>query len=64
MPQPETVRDLDVQIEREGGWETVVEVRGNYQRWLSLVLPTARETAALRLPVLAMVSPNTPKGIS
>lgn len=32
VPQPETVRDYDVQINSHGAWRTLVKVSGNYQR--------------------------------
>ena len=31
-PQPETVRDYDLLVEHHGQWQTVAQIRGNYQR--------------------------------
>jgi len=31
-PQPETIRDYDVEVREAGGWRPVVRERGNYQR--------------------------------
>lgn len=53
QPQPETLRDFDLVAHVEGTHTTIATVRGNYQRWLSLVLPRPITTAALRVHVLA-----------
>lgn len=31
-PQPETLRDFDIETERDGAWTTAFEIRDNYQR--------------------------------
>ncbi len=49
-PQPETVRDYDLEVCVAGRWQPLVQVRGNYQR--KRVHPTvAAEGEALRLTV-------------
>ncbi len=52
-PQPETVRDYDLEIESPDGWSAILSVRDNYQRRRSHVLPESRSTTALRVRVHA-----------
>jgi hypothetical protein len=50
-PQPETVRDYEVQILEQDGWKTVCEVRDNYQRSRRHSLPEGTVTKSLRILV-------------
>ena len=50
-PQPETVRDYEVQILEQDGWKTVCEVRDNYQRSRRHSLPEGTVTTSLRILV-------------
>ncbi|MCC5846754.1 MAG: FAD-dependent oxidoreductase [Verrucomicrobia bacterium] len=52
-PQPETVRDYDVEIHMNNQWETVTQQRGNFQRRNFLPLDPDREFTRLRIHVLA-----------
>lgn len=51
VPRPVTIKNLDIQIEQEGLWETVREIRGNYQRLVRVNVPHIR-TSALLIKVL------------
>jgi len=51
-PQPETVRDYEVEVESEGAWVSVASVQGNYQR-LRRHSFEAREVSRVRLRCLA-----------
>ncbi|MCA9078332.1 MAG: FAD-dependent oxidoreductase [Planctomycetaceae bacterium] len=48
-PQPETVSDYAVQIDDQGGWRTVCEVVGNYQRLRRHTFPEGTITRAVRI---------------
>lgn len=52
-PQPETVRDYRLEVERDGAWTELFTERGNYQRRRVHVLPDAGAITALRIVVLA-----------
>ncbi len=54
-PQPETVRDYRLATETPGGWMTLLDVAGNYQRRRVHRLPqgAGASTRALRITVLA-----------
>jgi len=51
-PQPETVRDYALLVERDGTWHTVCEVQGNYQRLCAHDIPE-QPADAIRLTVTA-----------
>lgn len=52
-PQPQTVRDYDVQILQNGEWKTVRSVKNNYQRRNVLTLDEKVNADALRIVVNA-----------
>jgi hypothetical protein len=52
-PQPQTVRDYDVQVLQDGDWKTVRTVKDNYQRRNVLNLEEDVTSDALRIVVNA-----------
>jgi len=46
--QPETVKDFNISIETEEGWDVVEEVRGNWKRTFSKKWGEPHTTSALR----------------
>lgn len=52
-PQPETVRDYNIEIYREGEWELIEEIRGNYQRLNRHRFATPPACEQLRIVILA-----------
>ncbi len=52
-PQPETVRDYQLQQEINGEWKTIVDVKNNYQRLRKHKLPEEIRTRRLRLRISA-----------
>ena len=52
-PQPETVADYQLDVERDGEWQTVAAVTGNYQRRRVHRLGRLAGVTALRLQVSA-----------
>ncbi|MBI1309893.1 FAD-dependent oxidoreductase [bacterium] len=51
VPQPETVRDYSLQINRAGEWLTLCSITNNYQRLLRHSLPPETTASALRILV-------------
>lgn len=51
--QPETVKDFNVIVETRQGWQTVAEIRGNWQRRWSWVLSESQKIMAIRVEVLS-----------
>lgn len=49
---PQCVKDYDLQIETVTGWQTVLEVRDNYQRHRRHELPGSLKATALRVQML------------
>ena len=52
-PQPETVRDYELQARVEGNWQPLARIEGNYQRRRRHVLDTPVTADALRITVHA-----------
>lgn len=52
-PQPESVKDYDLEIWLDGAWQVVESVRDNYFRLRHHQLPTPQTTDRLRIKVLA-----------
>jgi hypothetical protein len=50
---PQCVRDYDIQIEIDGSWKRVIEIRGNYQRHCRHLLTAPVSARRLRVLVLA-----------
>jgi FAD dependent oxidoreductase len=50
---PQCVRDYDIEIEIDGEWQPVLEIRGNYQRHRRHALATRASAKRLRIKVLA-----------
>lgn len=53
QPQPETVRDYDVEVYMNDRWRSVTQQRGNYQRRNRLLLDPQEAFTRLRIQVLA-----------
>lgn len=54
------VRDYDLEILRDGGWETIVRERGNVHRHRIHRLEARQQTSALRLVVRGTHEPGWP----
>ena len=52
-PQPETVRDYELSIETQQGWQTVETIQNNYQRHRRHLLTLTGPVTALRLTITA-----------
>ncbi len=52
-PQPETVRDYELSVETQQGWQTVETIQNNYQRHRRHLLTIAGPVTALRLSITA-----------
>jgi hypothetical protein len=50
---PQCARDYDLQVERGGSWENVIEVRGNYQRQRRHVMDSPVRAKRMRVVILA-----------
>ncbi len=50
---PQCVRDYDLQVERGSSWQSVIEVRGNYQRRRRHVLDSPVMAKKMRVVILA-----------
>lgn len=53
QPQPETVRDYSIEVNCNGKWETVAEIKNNYQRRRVHKVKPSAPVSALRVNVTA-----------
>ena len=52
-PQPETVRDYTIEAKCADGWQSLVDVKGNYQRRRVHKVKPSGDVSALRVTVTA-----------